>query len=131
MPYLPETLRCPSCGSECIHHDSVNVFERTEDAHYGTRVRVHGVDVPTRARQSPHSLPRAAEVSIDCVLDGNPSDRRQGVTIRFWCEQCTQRSVLTVAQHKGLTLIEHKCEASPALSVFGRPWVAPRAGSGS
>lgn len=107
VTHLPEQLYCPSCRSDCIHHDGVDVFERSEDARYGTRVRVRGVDLPLAQRAPP---PRAAEVTVDATLDGNPSSRRQGVTIRFWCEQCSQRSVLTIAQHKGSTLIEHKLE---------------------
>jgi hypothetical protein len=68
MSTLPEQLHCPNCGSDCIHHDGVDIFERQEDAYTGTRVRVRGVDVPTHERQSPHQLPRAAEVSIDVGL---------------------------------------------------------------
>ena len=88
--------------------------------------------VPTREQQSRHQLPRAAEVSIDALLEGNPSGRRQGVTIRFWCEGCAQRSVLTIAQHKGATLLEQKREAPSTLPLFERfPRMLPPAKGGS
>ena len=48
----------------------------------------------------------AAASSIDTDLKGNPSARRDGLAIRFWCESCDARPVLTIAQHKGSTLVE-------------------------
>jgi hypothetical protein len=36
----------------------------------------------------------------------NPSLRRHGLAIAFACEICAGRSELTIAQHKGATLIE-------------------------
>jgi hypothetical protein len=34
---------------------------------------------------------------------GNPSSRRGGVAIRFWCEGCDSAPELTLEQHKGET----------------------------
>lgn len=97
------TLKCP-CGSDLVHHDSVEVFERTEDADAGVRVRVSGVDVGWRNEKPPDRCPAA--VRVDTSLDGNPSARRQGIAIHFWCEECRGRFVLTIAQHKGMTLLD-------------------------
>ena len=36
---------------------------------------------------------------------GNPSERRSGVVVEGWCDLCGGRSALTLAQHKGRTMI--------------------------
>jgi hypothetical protein len=80
------TLRCPSCKGICIHHRTVEVFECGEDATHGLHVVVEN-----------------GEAKIDTALQGNPSSRRHGLKINFWCETCSASSVLTIAQHKGST----------------------------
>jgi hypothetical protein len=35
----------------------------------------------------------------------DPSDRRDGLTITFSCETCEDLPVLSIVQHKGLTLV--------------------------
>ena len=80
-------LVCPSCGGSLLHHDRVDVFERVEDAASGLRVSVANDSVLT-----------------DTAMGGNPSSRRHGVSIRFWCETCAAISALSIAQHKGSTL---------------------------
>jgi hypothetical protein len=45
--------------------------------------------------------------SEDWQVQGtNPSSRRGGIAIRFWCEGCPFISELTLAQHKGSTEVE-------------------------
>jgi hypothetical protein len=83
-------LRCAHCGTLQTHHDTVEIFDREPDAETGFRVTV----TPQRT------------VQIGTNLRGNPSSRRSGVAIRYWCESCGGRSVLTIAQHKGLTLMD-------------------------
>jgi hypothetical protein len=82
-------LPCPACGCDYLHHDEVKVFCRPEDASTVTETTVsdHGCTVDE--------------------TDGehNPSDRRGGISIRFWCEQCSARPVLQIAQHKGASLV--------------------------
>ena len=81
---------CPGCGSDYMHQGRVSVFNRTkEDAHDGVKVVVDGLQVTTHPK-----------------LTGNPSLRRQGLTIQFECEQCHDDPVLTIVQHKGNTIIE-------------------------
>ncbi len=93
-------LACPNCGGQCVHHDRVDIYERSEDSN-GLHVRVMGCDA--RPQRQP-------VVSVDHVLDENPSDRRQGVSIRFWCEGCSLRFTLDLAQHKGQTVIASRVE---------------------
>jgi len=81
-----EELLCPSCGGAFLHHDRVEVFQRDED-------QTHGV----------HVLVEDDKVTIDTSLERNPSARRHGLVIGFWCETCNSRSTLDIAQHKGNT----------------------------
>ncbi len=82
-------LKCPSCGFNYLHHDKVEVFERSEDAEHGLHVVVENGSVKT-----------------DTDLQGNPSSRRHGLAIHFWCEGCDEKPVLTLIQHKGNTYVD-------------------------
>lgn len=82
-------LLCPSCGNNYLHHDRVEVFERSEDETQGLHVSVS-----------------EGKATLDNALSGNPSARRHGLSIHFWCEGCSTRSVLNIAQHKGNTFID-------------------------
>jgi len=76
----------------------VEVWEREEDAGTGIHVTVDGVDRPTAGR----GVPR---VTVDADMEGNPSDRRHGLRIFFWCEHCTDEIELALDQHKGTTFL--------------------------
>ncbi len=81
-------LACPKCGDEgYMHHGEVTVYERREDATKGLRIRIHGENV-----------------TIDTTQAGNPSFRRDGLRISFYCENCGDTFNLSLAQHKGQTL---------------------------
>ncbi|TXH16605.1 MAG: hypothetical protein E6R03_05255 [Hyphomicrobiaceae bacterium] len=84
-----DALCCGKCGGSYTHTYSVEVWNRNEDAEKGTHVVVEG--------------PR---VIIDNDLSGNPSKRRHAVAISLWCEQCWHTSTLTLAQHKGATVMD-------------------------
>ena len=84
-----DILKCPSCDWSNLHHVSVEVFEREEDAMTGVHVHVEG-----------------AHVLVDGDLTGNPSSRRTGLLIRFTCETCDTLSILQMIQHKGSTYME-------------------------
>lgn len=92
-------LDCPHCRSTYLHHDRVEVFERPEDAAKGMHVTVESHD---QIRDRP-GFPR---LTVDDDLARNPSSRRRGVRIEFWCENCHKRSALLICQHKGETDIE-------------------------
>ena len=82
-------FRCAACNGHCLHHERVEIFERTEDAERGLRVVVE-----------------AGKAEIDRELDGNPSRRRHGLKIFFRCEFCRKKSIFTIAQHKGVSLVD-------------------------
>jgi hypothetical protein len=80
-------LNCPRCGGRHLHHNQVTVYDRNEDAPRVTKIEVRdGSALVTRA---------------DSCASANPSDRRNGVAIEFWCEDCDRHSELCVTQHKG------------------------------
>lgn len=81
-------LLCPRCDCNYLHHDQVDVYERSEDAATGMHVNV---------------CDGRAVVNTD--LHGNPSSRRHGLSIGLWCEGCHAKLLLTFAQHKGVTLV--------------------------
>ena len=76
-------LLCPTCGHSCTHHTVVDVYSRQEDAE-ATFTRV-GDD--------------------EMAPIGNPSSRRSGLNIGFYCESCPQRFWLRLEQHKGQTFL--------------------------
>lgn len=84
-------LLCPSCGSNYLHHERVEIFERNEDEKKGIHIVVND-----------------GEATIDTSLNGNPSKRRHGLTIYFSCENCNASPALSLAQHKGSTYINFK-----------------------
>ena len=92
-------LLCPNCGFNYLHHDRIEIFERVEDATHGVHVSVAD-----------------GKAILDTSLAGNPSSRRHGVAIYFWCECCKATPVLTIAQHKGNTVVDitHKGEPPDA-----------------
>jgi hypothetical protein len=86
-----EAILCPNCGQNNLHHFRVTVFDRTEDS---PRTVVTEVE---KGRATTHLLPSGQT--------RNPSSRRDGVAIGFWCEQCPAKPELTIEQHKGETFI--------------------------
>lgn len=85
-------LGCPWCQAEWsyIHHTHVDVWWRDgEDSATGTHV----------ASDDHHGL------TVGRTMEGNPSRRRDGLAIEMWCELCEAASRLTIAQHKGQTIV--------------------------
>jgi hypothetical protein len=74
-------LECPACGGNYLRHGKIEVFERAEDESAGLHVS---------------------------VTNGNPSSRRNGLSVCFKCEQCHATPVLNIAQHKGNTWVDFK-----------------------
>lgn len=96
---LGNTLLCPCCGGEYLHHESVKVYDRNEDAKQ-TRVTMVGSTI--------------AVATTDSERSGNPSSRRDGLSIDFWCESCSgydenkppaKTMRLHILQHKGNTYL--------------------------
>ena len=91
---IENILQCPCCRqSEYLHHSTIDVFERAEDATQCLHAHINRGGVKT-------------EVSTG---RDNPSMRRHGLSVELWCENCEATSRLTLAQHKGTTIMEHFC----------------------
>ena len=98
-------LACPSCGDNYLHHESVTVYNRFEDAKT-TRVTHLGTSMDGFTPRGHNDTLTSAEVnSNEC---DNPSSRRHGMQIRFYCETCGENSTLNLYQHKGFTGLEWK-----------------------
>lgn len=82
-------LQCPECGGSYLHHDEVKVFCRPEDASTVIETTVSDRGCTVYETDGEH----------------NPSDRRGGISIQFWCEHCPALPVLQIAQHKGESLV--------------------------
>ena len=82
-------LVCPGCGGENLHHGKVTVFKRREDEETVKVITVLDDGIEQKGMLS--------------HLSGNPSSRRDGLRIAFWCENCDANPELVVSQHKGNT----------------------------
>ena len=80
-------LICPHCGEAFLHQYKTEIFDRKEDD-------VEGLHVTTDTEQG---------IIIKKDLEGNPSKRRDGSKVHFFCENCNQSSALEIYQHKGQT----------------------------
>lgn len=89
-------LACAGCGEEQLHHTQVQCFERQggEDGPVYAVIHNAGKIYPL--------FPQKTKEEI------NPSDRRNGVRIVFYCEVCPAITALEIAQHKGSTKMETK-----------------------
>jgi hypothetical protein len=84
-------LLCPRCNEAYLHHRTVRVYDRGENEDLTTVTAVNDGLVASHLYPS-KGLP-------------NPSARRDGIAINFECEICSGGITLTLAQHKGHTLI--------------------------
>jgi|SRR6516165_11221631 len=87
-----DELMCPACHGTNLHHNRVIVFSRVEDEAQILRTEVY-------------SGRGAVLVKRDEGID-NPSNRRDGIAIGFYCEDCPATPELTIKQHKGVTFIQ-------------------------
>jgi len=90
------SLLCPVCGGNNLHHTDVFVSSRrSEDNKVGITA----------------SISDGGKVAITGEANSeNPSARRNGMSIYFYCEQCDDTATyplrLNLYQHKGTTYIE-------------------------
>jgi len=95
MQILEETgaeyslLICPGCGDHNLHQYTVEVFNRYRE------------DDPAGL----HAMIENQALNLDMDMGGNPSSRRDGILIYFYCEHCPGRVRLSIAQHQGDTLV--------------------------
>lgn len=98
-------LCCPKCGENYLHQKKVEIFNRDEDEKDGLHLCVVGKNA-------------VMDNNPDNMKD-NPSSRRQGITIDFYCELCSDNDdyenevshepilfTLAIYQHKGVTMME-------------------------
>lgn len=96
-------LLCPNCGSSYLDYERIQIYERDEeDSDVGLHVDVHWKGHPL--------LDSRPAVTIDGDLQGNPSDRRQGMTLTFRCENCDPLCHLDISQHKGMMYFNWRIE---------------------
>ena len=85
-------MECPRCGCKSLHQREVRVYCRDkEDSKCGLAILLknnHG-----------------ATMFVSTSLEDNPSKRRDGLFIKFWCEGCDGLSGLDIYQHKGSTFV--------------------------
>lgn len=79
-------LECPGCGYENLHQSGVEVFDRSDELH--TTVEYDD------------------GITVDDSMEDNPSSRRDGIKICFWCEHCAGSPAnptfeLNIVQYKG------------------------------
>ncbi|WP_318374006.1 hypothetical protein [Enterobacter sp.] len=79
-------LLCPYCKGTYLRH-KVEVYERQEDAVTGN-----------------HIVVETDAITIDKIMIGNSSARRNGMKIYFSCKGCSNEPVLSISQHKGEAL---------------------------
>lgn len=78
-------VKCRHCNDDVLHHVAVDIHERVCEDAYTISRRAYGGAASTTA---------------------NPSPRRDGVVILFWCESCHGLTEMRVYQHHGQTVIE-------------------------
>jgi hypothetical protein len=88
-----DLLRCPKCGGSNMHHGDVVVYTREED------------DATTLVTRVSAEWGTAETQILPSDTAANPSPRRHGVRIEFECEECGHAHHLSLAQHKGETLV--------------------------
>ena len=87
-----KALVCPECGGNYLHHESVSVYDRHEDS-------------PTSRRTTVNS-DGSVDFDMAASSEENPSGRRDGLVIGFWCEYCNDKKPrLAIVQHKGQTFL--------------------------
>ena len=91
-------LDCPNCNGNYLHHFQVDTYDRDEDSTLGV-----------------HTLVTRKGVNVDSDMTGNPSIRRHGLTVNFYCEDCDHISTLSIHQHKGITYLN--LESSEEIKV--------------
>jgi hypothetical protein len=74
--------RPPGCGGWNLHHMRVFAYDRREDDERVLRTTIDGNGAELEWRANDHS---------------NPSSRRDGIVIEFWCENCDCDPELTIA----------------------------------
>lgn len=85
-----DALECHHCGGDNLHQTNCATYWRdSEDSEIGAS-----------------TFSGKEEASFCNSMNGNPSPRRDGISITFWCEGCNNISQLDIIQHKGSTYLD-------------------------
>lgn len=87
-----EELQCPNCKNSFLHHSFVQIFERVKEDGESNAIQIDGINSSGKFL-----------ISMSENNQRNPSARRDGIIIGFWCECCSAHIEMHIAQHKGCT----------------------------
>lgn len=99
LKFYGDWLMCPLCGGENMHHERVQLFVRDAEDRDGMLVTVGATGDIDGRKYTPQGM------VLNRMASKEMPGRRDAIHIHFWCEQCEGKSVLHIAQHKGLTLV--------------------------
>lgn len=94
-------LACPKCSNGYLHQGNTTIYQRNEDEPWTTVIAQDDKEVTV--------------TNFPSADTHNPSDRRQGLIIEFWCEMgcCDTDNLktsiplrLAIYQHKGNTFMQ-------------------------
>lgn len=86
-----QLIECLHCGNSYTRQYKTTIYERGEDDKFGKKYTIIGKEL---------------KIFKKSKLNGNPSDRRDGITIDIKCEFCGKDTKINIIQHKGQTFIE-------------------------
>ena len=85
-------VKCIHCECKLLHQFKVEVFFRKEDNINGLHAIIDESGIEKNIKKNNQVY--------------NPSSRRNGIIIHFYCEHCKKVSLLHIVQHKGCTYID-------------------------
>ena len=89
-----ESIACPCCGGFYLHQEQVLVVEGSE----GSPQTLAIID-------QQHKKPRVSVQSDIDYKDHPLPTIRNGLSVKFWCEDCGHTVVLNLVQQKGHTRV--------------------------
>lgn len=78
-------LICTNCGHDYLNFRNIEIFVREKEDDINCK----------------HVVVNNQYVHVDSNISGNPSERRNGLTVRFNCENCRHITGLNVFEDKG------------------------------
>ena len=97
--HMDRVIKCRHCGEDYMHHQDIDIYDRGEDDRTGMHVNLHRTQSEGYGWHDEH--PKSNNLVVDGNMKDNPSMRRTGLTIDFWCENCGNITRMNIVQHKG------------------------------
>lgn len=101
-------VRCMHCGSSATRHYAVDVFLQRETSEDVLHIEATVPDTNYAHEDGPDPAVPRPSVTVDHDMANNPSRCRSGVSVYIFCENCGRKTVLSIAQEKGQTIVEAK-----------------------